>query len=435
VQDGILLVTFTHLKRVYTTLHLSLLAALAALNAWSQAADAQLTSLFQSASAAYVCCRLGHRLLAHALSAGIFEAGGALEDCTNAPSTAHLPPLASDPIVTLLQSSHASNSSIQLTGALEAAGMFSQALDSSDTGSHAADVIQGPHPRSLEQMLSGEPNESRLATVASIAFTLAVLYAAPPGSPAMALPLVWVTCGLLQTSRGPGSLELQACRHLFMALFDTPNPPAPSTGSLLSSTLRAHSPWSCAACGLEAAELFVYAAALGARNCESAPVALETPGAMLAAVLSTCAQHPGSKCHALVATVAAVEARPPGSAVSKEHATALSKRTCTLLGGCEVGAVRWVMTLTIAVWNLLAPQDRSEILWQLVQLLMHAEVRVEVATADALCRLAQLQGVSVEDLLVGNEHVMREAGLHAASHQQVCAHEPTCLVQSWLAHC
>jgi hypothetical protein len=192
-----------------------------------------------------------------------------------------------------------------------------------------------------------------------------------------------------------------------------------SRAAQLSATLRAHSPWTSATCGLPAATLFIFATAIGARMHEGSSVSLEAPGTMLAAAISACAVHPSGECDALVATIAAAEARAPESSASKEQATALARLTCGLLGGCEGGAAQWVMTLALAVWRLLGPEHRSGILWQLVQLLMHADVRVEIAAADALRRLAGMQGVPLREMLVEDEHVMREAGLHAATHQQV----------------
>jgi hypothetical protein len=55
----------------------------------------------------------------------------------------------------------------------------------------------------------------------------------------------------------------------------------------------------------------------------------------------------------------------------------------------------------------------------LAKKLTHTEVCVEAAAADALRAAAHMSGCGVRELLLADRSVMREAGLHAATHQQV----------------
>jgi hypothetical protein len=292
-------------------------------------------------------------------------------------------------------------------------------------------LFDGTAPWCLGNLLaraSAGDEACTMRDVAQAAFVFAMLSSQPAGSPAAALPLAMTAQPRSEQVQASDGTEAAAKAHavslkLFDIIFDSNSMIQGSPARPLAIWVIEHVPWErMAAVDPVAMEHFVCAIALGLRVCGAHGCAhVQQGGVLLQLALEHCKDSEAPECTRLLELAAVIEQRAPAGYLGDPLATPGTllvelQRHCT---ECAPPVFRRLAVAALAAWWLHGESTRGALVWMLAKKLTHNEPRVEAAAADALRAAATMAGTGVRELLLRCRHVMREAGLHAASHPQV----------------
>jgi hypothetical protein len=400
-QDGYCLIT-PQLRSLISALS-SLLTEVSAILNVSQEPVAPLS--WSSAATAYCRTSLACHLLALATS-----------QTSEVASPPLLPPH-TDPLILAIHANTA------LPAATRRVAMASMRTLASSGG---AALLAGPEPWSMASMLRAVAAGDAAccsSDVACAAFMLALQGSQPATSPIAALPLALTSRPHAGHAALPPALHRHGARQLFTLIFDSAHTQVSSAARQQAIQLLRDQPWAAVvSCALPSMELFLCAIALGLRTHGKPPnraPCIEKPGLLLQLALSRCGAAGPDECMEFIAPVAMLEQRAAPQALADGSSSLIVPELQRLCTQCAPEAFRWHSVAVLTAWWLQGPLGRGALLWMLAKKLTHNDLRVEAAAADALQAAAHMHGTPVSHMLVHNSHVMREAGLHAASHPQV----------------